>query len=113
MPRKKPSKVREKTVITCASKNLESKDQAASLEPAVAAGSRGRLRSGTRPYGLMVWGGTAEIVFLHTVGSIRSGPDLPPRAGTVISVEPVVTLGGTCVGSLLAKVSSAAREQFP
>jgi hypothetical protein len=65
------------------------------------------------PYGLTVWSGTAEIVFLHTTGSIRQGPDLPPRTGTVILVEPVVTSGGTCVGSPFARVSSAARVQFP
>ena len=61
----------------------------------------------------MVWGGTAAIVFLHTTGSIRSGPTLPPSPGAVIRVVPVVTLGGTCVGSLFARISSAAREQLP
>ena len=62
---------------------------------------------------MTVWGGTIEIVFLHTTGSIRQAPNAPPRAGTVIRVVPVVTLAGTCVVSPVAKISSAAREQFP
>ena len=62
---------------------------------------------------MTLWGGTVEIVSLHTTGSIRQGPDAPPRAGIVIRVVPVVTLAGTCVGSALARVSSAAREQLP
>ena len=69
--------------------------------------------SSEHSYGLMVWPGIPEIVFLHTTGSIRHDPDLPPRAGTVIRVVPVVTLAGTCVGSPFAKISSAAREQLP
>ena len=71
------------------------------------------LRSVTSPYGMIVWGGTIEIVFLQTVGSIRHGPNAPPNAGTVIRVVPVVTLAGTCVDSPFARVNSAAREQFP
>src|SRR5438034_121946 len=64
------------------------------------------------PYGLMVWSGTPAIVFLHTTGSIRQGPVLPPRSGTVMRVVPVATLGGTSDGSPFTTVSSAAREQF-
>src|SRR5262245_24758334 len=81
---------------------------------ATAVAASGRvLRSVTSPYGMIVCGGTIEIVFLQTVESIRQGPDAPPRAGIVIRVVPVVTLAGTCVGSPFASVSSAAREQFP
>src|SRR6266446_9949245 len=113
MPRKKPNKVRERTAIMRASNRR---------------GVQGRTRPTWNPrrpripgagvvqqapYGLTVWSGTAEIVFLHTTGSIRQGPDLPPRTGTVIRVVPVVTLAGTCVGSPFARISSAAREQFP
>src|SRR5205823_5255024 len=78
-----------------------------------AAVCRRTLCSVTSPYGMIVWGGTIEIVFLQTVGSIRQGPNAPPKAGAVIRVVPVVTLAGTCDGSPFARVSSAAREQFP
>src|SRR5215471_18746581 len=95
MPRKKPNKVRERTAIMAASNRRE---------------AHRRTRP---PYGVMTWGGTVEIVFLHTTESIRQDPTTGGRPGSEIVVEPVVTLAGTCVFSPFARISSAAREQFP
>src|ERR1700730_3031238 len=110
MPRKKPNKVRERTAIICVWDCREGQGQ---TRPARNCGVRCSLAGLVQepPYGLTVWSGTAEIVSLHTNGSIRQGPDLPPRTGTVIRVVPVVTSGGTCVDSPFARVNSAARGQ--
>src|SRR6266446_6635065 len=110
MPRKKPNKVRERTAIMRASNCRERTRPPGTYSDRK---FQAHASSGDAPYGLTVWSGTAEIVFLHTTGSIRQGPDLPPRTGTVIRVVPVVTSAGTCVGSPFARISSAAREQFP
>jgi hypothetical protein len=49
---------------------------------------------------MMVWGGTVEIVSLHTTESIRQGATIGGvTPGSEIVVEPVVTSAGTCVGS--------------
>src|SRR5215831_12623916 len=112
MPRKKPNKVRERTAIICASNFRRTRGRTRRLEPAETRIPGLGFVQGSN-YGMMVCGGTDEIVFLHTTESIRHGPTLAGRPGSAILVEPVVTLAGTCEGSPFARVSSAAREQFP
>src|SRR5215469_4646309 len=107
MPRKKPSMVRERTATI----EALTADESAHLKPWRR--FQAHSWSGGFAYGMTVWGGTMEIVSLHTTGSIRQGPNAPPKAGTVIRVVPVVTSAGTCVFSPFASVSSAAREQLP
>ena|SRR5712692_7905764 len=95
MPRKNPKEMRERTVIMFASRCRGTPGRASpAWNPRLARIPGADLAQGL-PYGLMVWGGTAEIVFLHTTESIRQDPTLPPSAGVVIRVVPVVTSGGT------------------
>jgi hypothetical protein len=56
----------------------------------------------------MLCGGTVATVFLQVVASIRQGTVCP-----LIVVLPVVTFAGMNDGWPGARISSAAREQFP
>ena len=56
-----------------------------------------------------MWAGTAETVSLQTVASIRYGPDLPPRLGTVMRVVRLV-LRRLCVSLQLVDALKPSRQ---
>src|SRR6516225_9959083 len=115
MPRKKPNKVSERTAIIGVSDRRRAQERTRrAREPRGDRGSQGVGLVRDARYGMTVWGGTIEIVSLHTTESIRQGATIGGvTPGSEIVVEPVVTSAGTCVFSPFAKTSSAARVQFP